>query len=847
MVSIKTRKEATDILIKLGFLIPANELELYHGRASDGSDWQVDPNFNNAGDATGNMNVTGFPVLYTSSYETAAAFAKRRSSITKSLKQEVHPISFTKNSFYIFDITKTADSLNSNEKELLFEAMATLTRLPSSPALLQSDYSHYIYDATELIEKYIKENNKTLISLEDAEVLKQILAESLFKGTPSTSAFEFVDKIITANATKLALRNIPQQTIRCIMGRASENTLHFSGIKIPLDTEYVLSSLKKGEIIGVKSVVDSATLDKIIDTYSIFDLHAVQRDTTKQSDITFIETEAEKKEKAIQTLIKLGVIVDASELKLYHGRAGDGFEWKYDPNFDNTGASKMGHFNASMQKTFYVGDYEVARAYAEQRSTEGKGGVPEIHEISFESEKAYFIRDNIQSLGLSIEETNEAINALKVLTSDPVTLDLPVDFFHKEAAEEALKLIDQITFHLNKPIGEQNLHNIISAAKNNPIITQKFKTDKEIAEFIEKLVSSINTQRLIAKNSDQLLAAIKGNQSYLRLQGKKYIINPQYFKSWQMRHAIMGTAERKYSGTLGYDIDRFNITAMSKVYQTQHKQEKEALSKEKYSTISHVLSDISTDKSVADFISKASPSEMMLFLCQNDELKTLYNLPSGVWEGWSIGQHTESVLTMFDKYFDSDLPKELLPFMKLLLAAHDVGKGEAIRNLGIRSLGGGAKEYEKKFNLMKAEILCDYVDMPETTKNVFMFLMGEGKALIEDFVLANNYPRQPLLSFNKDRGKRSTNLQARFAQQLTGILGRTPSDQEILGLIDLCLILQSTDSGSYTTFGIVKSTEKVYCYGANVHFTGSFYFDERSNPRLKTPYTHVREYNITDL
>lgn len=60
---------------------------------------------------------------------------------------------------------------------------------------------------------------------------------------------------------------------------------------------------------------------------------------------------------------------------------------------------------------------------------------------------------------------------------------------------------------------------------------------------------------------------------------------------------------------------------------------------------------------------------------------TEYASGAGVWEGYTIEQHTIMVMTQYDKYFS----KVVLPlainhnFFKVVLALHDIGKPEAIR------------------------------------------------------------------------------------------------------------------------------------------------------------------------
>ena len=56
----KQHNDSLQVLIDLGFLIPVSRLTLYHGRArelDETDDWKVNPQFNNADNATGNQNI----------------------------------------------------------------------------------------------------------------------------------------------------------------------------------------------------------------------------------------------------------------------------------------------------------------------------------------------------------------------------------------------------------------------------------------------------------------------------------------------------------------------------------------------------------------------------------------------------------------------------------------------------------------------------------------------------------------------------------------------------------------------------------------------------------------------
>ena len=49
---------------------------------------------------------------------------------------------------------------------------------------------------------------------------------------------------------------------------------------------------------------------------------------------------------------------------------------------------------------------------------------------------------------------------------------------------------------------------------------------------------------------------------------------------------------------------------------------------------------------------------------KDPKCKELFDLDAGIWEKWTVGQHTESVIDFFDRYFADSVPKEIIPFIK---------------------------------------------------------------------------------------------------------------------------------------------------------------------------------------
>lgn len=76
------------------------------------------------------------------------------------------------------------------------------------------------------------------------------------------------------------------------------------------------------------------------------------------------------------------------------------------------------------------------------------------------------------------------------------------------------------------------------------------------------------------------------------------------------------------------------------------------------------------------------PKVLIDLLSKDTELDELYAADSGVFERFTIGQHTEMVLTQFERYFGHTMEKGKRAFMRLVLALHDIGKSKSVQETG---------------------------------------------------------------------------------------------------------------------------------------------------------------------
>lgn len=193
----------------------------------------------------------------------------------------------------------------------------------------------------------------------------------------------------------------------------------------------------------------------------------------------------------------------------------------------------------------------------------------------------------------------------------------------------------------------------------------------------------------------------------------------------------------------------------------------------------------------AHFATDYSPSKLIALL--DSQFPSLYDQDGGVWEGYTIAQHTVMVLRQFEKYYAPySLPGEAgRGWFRIFLALHDIGKPIAIA----KDPQGKRNQHLYTWGLM--EKFYRQIDAGDSG-------IALGKALLHD---------DPIGSY----------LRGRRSQKDTETLIRTQADSTPLSTADYFDLLQiyyKVDAGSYTANA-----------GGKPSLDGLFDFDEVT-PRL---------------
>jgi hypothetical protein len=166
-----------------------------------------------------------------------------------------------------------------------------------------------------------------------------------------------------------------------------------------------------------------------------------------------------------------------------------------------------------------------------------------------------------------------------------------------------------------------------------------------------------------------------------------------------------------------------------------------------------------------------NPENLIKFL--EPDFKDAYESNAGVWEGYTIKEHTLMVMNQFEKYYsDKELPGGVdKGFFRFLLSLHDIGKAEAVKinrihrqhEFTLEKVGPVFKELgfnEKEKHLFDAIVGADnlgaYLKGSENINNTFFEIIkaneNTGLALSDFYKLLEIYYKVDAGSYTKDSG-----------------------------------------------------------------------------------------------
>ncbi len=488
--------------------------------------------------------------------------------------------------------------------------------------------------------------------------------------------------------------------------------------------------------------------------------------------------EKERKKQAMEKLCSFGIARRMRDQDLYHGRASDGGAWQVDPYFDN-GGNATNNRNINSIAALNAGSQETARDFGIARAQRKQTPYYSVHKIVAENPDAYIIdADAMRTENYSDLQRQDIAQTIQETL--PGLSDACVFSFQdgKSLNQQALRQLEKRQYHASEAPQIARLLNISEAGAM-------------------QIIGAFNASIALCHNPSRTLLRYVSSQSESPRE-KEMPINRDYIARWAEDMNIIGTCYSLDSATLGRELETYQFFSLDKIgTQEQMEQERTArarkLGRAAWRTAAMLMrnererghrDDVLTLLEADQF----APSRQVVEKAKEagPRYRQLFESPCGVWEGYTLQQHTETALDIFDKSQGDKLPASLYTLGRIALVTHDLGKPIAAAR--------GDKTQQHRFNASEASgFLRDIGCSQEMIRSV-THLITDGMRYVSDDLLAGRRDRE--------KHDRAMIYCQDIAHEISNGQGADTVDAE--AIYQLCRGLVTADGGAYSTYSTTR-------------------------------------------
>lgn len=492
---------------------------------------------------------------------------------------------------------------------------------------------------------------------------------------------------------------------------------------------------------------------------------------------------------AIQELVDLGVLQPLSDEKLFHGRSSPAElrgSWRVRTDFSNAG-DDTGNRNANKIPVLYTGSFEVARDYAKARALRSQDQ-PEVYEISSTNDDAMvFLMSAVRTKGSnSPDDRRRKIAAIEKLL--PIGAEGVIDW--RERAE--------------LPVIKERFAEIATKHRSSFLIPPEAYEGE--GDTLKTLLRRYNSRVMfMSGNAEFMMWNLLQNKELIDVNDGQYEIDRQYIAQFAKNANIVGVEEGAISGTLGNKT--ISITSIIDLYSVNPKvviEDDRRKKRQIFDRASQIfgkgidqLSNVELRNVLLD--PSSTPKQLVEVASRVDGGKygQLYRMDAGNWEGYTLGEHTETVLRNFEENFAQEMPVGVLAAFRLVMLVHDLGKPMATAD--------GEKVQQARYNKYFADQFIQDIGMDYRLGSFLVTMATDGLAAMSKYKLSGS--------------DESLNNLISFLKSQENILGANNIISPYAYDIMLERIFES-DSGAYTSMARTRR-DGVY-YRNPGQFDGSF-------------------------
>lgn len=535
---------------------------------------------------------------------------------------------------------------------------------------------------------------------------------------------------------------------------------------------------------------------------------------------------------------------------------------RYDNRFNPDGVANINQGVSALSTTT---DLNIAREFAEVRASRdqhrrGKiASKAEVHRIVsndpdaviFDQEMMHAIvtksspqeraevRDAFRQLALPASLEYAPIQLHNMPDADGVRRRIPLDYektsrevfpsiprdFTKQA--ESLGMIRKGYYG----IGDDELQRVANAMGINidrdALSRRNSMSDLLERGVLEQIAQIGNSYNAVCKCPGQAIEAlINGDSAVWIDDDSDYVNRPislSYVAKWAKANHIVGAAIDVYSATLGKELTTISLFDLSKARTPEQLQSErqeranrlgrlalaltmnsaQAIDVPRGDTLINVLSDElwATPERIIN-CAREVPLGVPGIGKYWETFSDVFDADAGNWEGYTLGEHTETVLRNFENTYADKLPARLLPIMRLCLVVHDIGKPIAVHN--------GEKRDQDRYNASWAMVFLAKAGVEQRMAELVIDMITSGKDLA-----AQAYVSNARSGMNRPDEAKLNKLRNFCLDSLDHYGMKTITDSDVDGMSDLCLMLLTCDAAAYTTMGVTHDANMPGVYYDN--------------------------------
>lgn len=426
----------------------------------------------------------------------------------------------------------------------------------------------------------------------------------------------------------------------------------------------------------------------------------------------------------------------------------------------------------------------------------------ETHEIVTADTDATVLDFSFDETKLDDESRAKYQEALKALVL-PITEGSPVSFNDRDKVRPFVAAVQQAKksgYLLSSDVAE-----LATAAS----------IDERVAL---QLASAFNTRHIAQVRPSYLVSELLKRPTdifaaNLEINGEQHEVplNLEYVQRFLREAHVVGVKQSIGSATLGRDITSVSFFDLEKTTTDKGLEAERKATWQRLGGMATALSqfnrgEVQPTQPLIHLLNDvyAKPEKLVDAAKDVEGYGAIFEGDAGNWEGFTLAEHTETVLRNFDESFAENLPVELLAPMRLAILSHDLGKPIAAAR--------GEKHKQMEYNVAQADDFLGKLGVDDKLKGLLLAVIGEGEELA--FQIEVRAAGEPAEAAMKE-------LATKTLKQFYG--SESVTDEQITGFTEMCKMLQVCDGGAYTSMAITRPTAKGSGRYRNApSFNGSF-------------------------